>query len=130
MTNEHCNCPSGSHGPKHTAACYESRIARLRAALDRAPAVAGEPRETRFAWLLELKDSKHPVYFSPGWRASEFHWLTTDPYQAVQFTSRESADRLMNLFSRLEVAILTEEKWHPVEHGFMNRSSAEPGKPR
>lgn len=82
--------------------------------------VLAESGGTTFGWLLEMTEfSKRPIYFSPGWNGVEWHWITTDPNIAVRFSRKEDAERLMNLFPRLVVAILTEEKWRAVQHGFM-----------
>lgn len=111
----------GNRGPQpvevrgaYIAAWYAGRARR------HAPETPQPASKTSFAWLLEMRDfSNHPIYFSPGWNGLEWHWITTDANEAVTFASEESARRLMNLFARLDAAILTEEKWHAVQHGFM-----------
>lgn len=85
------------------------------------PSSLQPPGDSEFAWLIELSGFTRPLYFSPGWGANEWHWICTSPDDAVRFPRKIDAQRVINLFQRLDAEIMKEAGWQAVEHGWIAR---------
>jgi hypothetical protein len=89
------------------------------------PAVAHEPKSNEspftFHWLVELRPAfeGHPAFpatYYAGWIDGIEAAKTTDPMEAVRFTSKEHAERMAKRLGFTLSCV-----WQAIEHGFASR---------